>query len=122
VTEDILTANPNLDGLFASNESSAIGADQAVKARGLNGKIKIVGFDVSPSLIDDLKAGTVDSLIVQDPFQIGYQGLKTLLDEKAGRKPPKRIDLPPTLVTRENLDDAKIQRLLNPDIKRILEN
>ena len=121
VTEDILTAHPDLDGIFASNESSSIGAVQAVKARGLAGKLRVVGFDNSPSLVDDLKAGAIDSLILQDPFQIGYQGLKTLLDLKGGRTPPKRIDLPPTLVTRENLIDPKVQKLLNPDLDRYLK-
>lgn len=121
VTEDILTAHPGIDGVFASNESSAVGADQALKERGLAGKVKLVGFDSSPSLIDDLKAGTIDSLVVQDPFQIGYQGLKTLIEYRQGQHPPKRIDLPPTLVTRDNLNDPKIQQLLNPDIQRYLK-
>ena len=121
VTEDILTAHPTVEGIFASNESSTVGAAQAVKGRGLAGKVKIVGFDSSPSLLDDLRAGTIDSLVLQDPFQMGYLGLKTLIDYRAGREPPKRTDLPPTLVTRENLDDSKIQRLVNPDIERYLK-
>ncbi len=121
VTEDILTANPHLDGIFASNESSTIGAVQAIKERGLAGKIKIVGFDSSPSLIDDLRAGTIDSLVLQDPFEIGYRGLKTLLNLRAGETPTKRIDLPPILVTGQNLKDPKIQKLLNPDIERYLK-
>jgi ribose transport system substrate-binding protein len=81
----------------------------------------MVGFDTSPSLMDDLRAGTIDSLVLQDPFQIGYQGLKTLLDQHAGGAPAKRVDLPPTLVTRQNLTEAKIQHLLNPDIQRYLK-
>ena len=122
VTEDILTAHPALDGLFASNESSAVGAVQAVKGRGLAGKLKIVGFDCSPSLLNDLRAGTIDSLVLQDPFRMAYLGLKTLIDYRAGRKPAKRMDIPPTLVTRENLDDPEIQRLVNPDIERYLKD
>jgi ribose transport system substrate-binding protein len=121
VTEDILTAHPRLDGLFASNESSTIGAVQALKERGLAGKVKMVGFDSSRSLIDDLRAGALDSLVLQDPFQIGYQGLKALLDQRAGRTPAKRADLPPTLVTRESLTDPKVKHLLNPDIRRYLK-
>lgn len=121
VTEDILAAHPQLDGIFASNESSTIGAAQALKARGLAGKVKMVGFDSSPSLIDDLRDGAIDSLVLQDPFQIGYQGLKTLLDQHAGRAPAKRIDLTPQLVTRETLTDPRIQQLLNPDIQRYLK-
>jgi ribose transport system substrate-binding protein len=120
VAEDILSANPSLDGFFCSNESSTIGAVQALKQRNITGKIKIVGFDNSPSLVDDVRAGNIDSLVLQDPFQMGYQGLKTLLDQRAGRTPPKRIDLPPTLLTRANLNDARIQKLLNPDIQQYL--
>ena len=120
VTEDILAAHPALDGIFASNESSTIGAVQAAKARGLAGKVKLVGFDSSPSLIDDLRAGFIDSLVLQDPFQIGYQGLKTLIDSRAGRKLSKRIDLPPALVAHDNLNEPRIQQLLNPDIQRYL--
>jgi ribose transport system substrate-binding protein len=120
VSEDILTAHPDLDGIFASNESSTIGAVQAVKERGLAGKIRIVGFDSSPSLIDDLRDGAIDSLVLQDPFQIGYQGLKVLLDERAGRTPPKRINLAPTLITKGDLALPKIQELLNPDIQKFI--
>jgi ribose transport system substrate-binding protein len=121
VTEDILAAHPNLNGIFASNESSAIGADQAIKERRLSGKVKFVGFDSSPSLIDDLKGGTIDALVIQNPFEIGYQGLKALIDYRAGRTPPKRMDLAPKLVTRANLENATIQSLLNPDLGRYLK-
>ena len=121
VTEDILTAHPELNGLFASNESSAVGAVQGVKGRGLAGKIKVVGFDSSPKLLDDLRSGTIDALVVQDPFQMAYRGLKTLLDSRAGRQPPKRIDLPPTLVTHGNQSEPEIQQLINPDIEKYLK-
>jgi ribose transport system substrate-binding protein len=121
VTEDILSGHPTLGGIFASNEPSAIGADQAIKARGLSGKIRFVGFDSSPSLIDDLRAGTIDALVLQDPFEIGYQGLKALVDFRAGHAPSRRVDLPPILVTRENLKDSKVQRLISPDIERYLK-
>jgi ribose transport system substrate-binding protein len=121
VTEDILAGHPTLSGIFASNESSAIGAAQAVKARGFSGKVKLVGFDNSPSLIDDLRSGTMDALVLQDPFQIGYQGLKALVEFRAGHVPAKRVGLPPILVTRENLEGSTVQRLINPDIDRYLK-
>jgi ribose transport system substrate-binding protein len=122
VTEDILTANPNLEGIFPSNEASTIGAVQALKSRGLAGKVKVVGFDVSPSSVDDLKGGLIDSLILQNPFQMGYQGLKTLLQYRTGHAPPKHMDFPPVLVTRDNMDEPKMQQLLNPDIERYLKD
>lgn len=120
VTEDILTANPNLDGIFASNESSTVGAVQALKGRGLARQVKLVGFDSSPSLLNDLRAGNLDSLVLQDPFQMAYTALKSLIDSRAGRTPQKRIDLAPTLVTRDNMTEPKIHRLINPDLKQYL--
>jgi len=122
VTEDILAGHPSLSGIFSSNEAGTIGVSQAVKERELIGKIKIVGFDTSPSLVDDLKSNIIDSLILQDPFQMGYQGLKTLLNYKSGQKFAKEIDFPPVLATRENLSEAKIQKLVNPDIERYVKD
>jgi ribose transport system substrate-binding protein len=122
VTEDILTANPGLNGIFASNESSSIGVVQAVKGRGLAGKVKIVGFDTSPTLVDDLRASTIDSLILQDPLQMGYQGLRTLLDYKSGRTPARQIEFPPVLATRDNMGQPEIRRLLSPEVKQYLKD
>ena len=117
VSEDILTAHPGLAGIFASNEPSTIGAVQAVKSRGLAGKVEIVGFDTSPSLVDDLRAHTIDSLVLQDPFRIGYTGLKVLLDKRAGRNPPPRITLPPVLVTSDHAEAPQFQNLLHPEVQ-----
>jgi ribose transport system substrate-binding protein len=118
VTENILTAHPGIDGLFASSEPSAIGATQAVKARNLGGKIKLVGFDSTDSMIEDLKAGVIDAIVVQDPFKMGFEAVKAIADKLSGRQPPKHTDLPAVVVTRDNLQNAEIQRLLFPDIKR----
>jgi ribose transport system substrate-binding protein len=120
VTENILTANPEIDGLFASSEPSAIGATQAVKARNLTGKVKLVGFDSTDSMIEDLKGGVLNAIVVQDPFRMGYEAVKTIADKLNGKQPPKRTDLPAVVVTLENLQTAEIQKLLYPDIKRYL--
>jgi ribose transport system substrate-binding protein len=116
VSEDILTANQNLNGMFASNESSAVGAMQAIKARGLGGKLPFVGFDSSQPLLDALKNGIVDSLVLQDPYKMGYESVKSLADLWAGHTPPKRIDSGARLVTKEDLGKPEFQRLLNPPL------
>ena len=118
VTENMLTAHPNLDGLFASNESSAVGAAQALKAR--QGKVKMVGFDWSPTLLEDLRAGAIDSLVVQHPFEMGYRSVMAAVEKLNGRTPTKIQDLAPRLVTRENLADPDVQAQLNPDLKKYL--
>jgi len=120
VAGDILTKNPNLDGVFACNESTAVGTVQAIKGRGLAGKIKMVGFDCSPQLQTALTEKVLDALVVQNPFKMGYEGVKTIVDLKNGKTPPKRIDTGVTLVTRENLDTPEIQELVNIDLKKWL--
>ena len=89
-----------------------MGAAQAIKQKGAAGKIVLVGFDSSPNLIEDLKAGAIDSLVIQNPFRMGYDGVKTLVDKLNGKEPPRRIDTGVKLVTPENLAAPEIQQLL----------
>jgi ribose transport system substrate-binding protein len=109
---DILTAHPNLRGIFASNESSSVGAVQAIKQKGLVGKVILVGFDSSPNLIEDLKAGALDSLVLQNPYKMGYEGVKTIVDKLNGKEPPKLQDTGVKLLTKENLETPEMQQLI----------
>jgi ribose transport system substrate-binding protein len=115
VSENMLTAHPDLDGIFASNESSTIGAAQAM--RGRSGKIKLVGFDWSPALLDNLKSGIVDSLVIQDPFQMGYQTVIAAVKHLDGQPVTKVVDMAPRLIDRENLNAPDVQAQLHPDLK-----
>jgi ribose transport system substrate-binding protein len=119
VAENMLTAHPDADGMFASNETGSVGAAQALKAR--RSKTKLVGFDWSPTLLEDLRAGIIDALVVQDPFRMGYEAVKAAVIKLNGGTPQKIQNLPPRLVTRENLDDPDVQRQLNPDLKKYLD-
>ena len=112
--EDILTAHPNLNGIFGSAEPGTIGVVQAVKARQLTGKVKIVGFDTSPSLVEDLRMAIIDSLVLQDPFNMAILAFSTLTETLKGGTPPRRVDMEPILATSENFRQPNISRLLNP--------
>jgi len=112
VTENILTAHQDLSGIFAANEAGTIGCAQAVKSRGMAGKIKLVGFDASPNEVQALQEGVVDALIVQNPYQMGYQGVKAALAVLNGQKVEPVIDTGVTVVTRDNLETPAIQQLL----------
>lgn len=116
VTENILTAHPEVNGLFASAEPSSVGAAQALKSRGLAGKVKLVAFDSSEGLVADLSAGVIDALIAQDPFKIGYEGVKAVTEKLDGKSPAKKIDLSATVITKADLDKPEIKKLLHPDI------
>ena len=121
VTENMLTAHPYLDGLFASGEPATVGTAQGVKSRELIGKIRYVGFDSSESLEADLRAGVIDALIVQDPFKIGYEAVKTIVQNLNGQTPQKRVESPATVVTGENIDTPDIDKLLHPDLSQYLD-
>lgn len=112
VAEDILTANPDLAGIFASNETSTVGSVNAIRQRNLAGKVILVGFDASPDLVRAIKEGGIDSLVLQDPFKMGYEGVKTIVDKLAGKTPERRIDTGVKLITKENMDTPEMQRLI----------
>ncbi len=80
-----------------------------------------MGFDSSPTLIDDLKAGVIDALVVQDPFNIGFVGVRTIVQKLRGETPPKKIDLPARLITAADLDKPDVQQLLHPDLDKYLQ-
>ena len=66
VTENALTAHPDLAGIFADNESSSARALQA-------NKVKFVALDANEQFIEDLRAGWIDANVLQDPYQMGYE-------------------------------------------------
>ena len=111
--EDLLTKHTELDGLYACNAGTSVGSAQALQSQGRAGDIKMVGFDAEETLIDKLKSGVIDSLVVQDPYKMGYIGVKTLVDKLNGKEVPKSIDTGVELITLERLEEPKIKALLN---------
>jgi ribose transport system substrate-binding protein len=110
--EDLLTKNAGLDGLFACNESTSVGALRALQSQGRAGKMKMIGFDAGGLLIEGVKTGVVDSLVVQNPYKMGYEGVRVLVAALDGKKVDRRVDTGVTLVTKENLESPEIQALL----------
>jgi ribose transport system substrate-binding protein len=80
----------------------------------LAGKVKLVAFDAAPSEIDALKRGTIQALVVQNPFKMGFEGVKTAVAAKKGGKVKDRIDTGVTVVTKDNFDMPEIQKILFP--------
>lgn len=118
VTENMLQAHPNLAGIFAANEPGAVGAARALEQRGLAGKVKLVAFDASPAEIEALKKGTIQALVVQNPYRMGYDGVMAAVKRLRGETVPKRIDTGVTVVTAKNLSSPEVQQILYPLGKR----
>jgi len=119
VAENLLTAHPDLAGIYADNESSAEGALQAVKTRGAK-SVKLVVMDASEPLLAELRAGTIDCIVVQNPFRMGYESTKAIGMKLRGEIPPRLQDSGATLVRKADLERPEIRELLFPDIQHYL--
>ena len=113
---DLITANPNLVGVFASNLIMAQGVGQAIAENKLGDKIKVIGFDSDDKTVGFLKEGVLAGLVVQDPYRMGYDGVKTALAVSKGEKVEEFVDTGANLVTQANMADPKIDALLNPKV------
>jgi len=103
-----------LNGVFAPNLYSTEGMLTALRDTGFTGKIAFVGFDASAECVAALRKGEVTALTVQQPFKMGYVGVKTAVDAIAHKSVDHEIDTDVKIVTRDNLDTPEIQKLLNP--------
>ncbi len=116
VSENMLTAHPDLDGMFASAEPATVGAAKALRNREMEEQVKLVGFDWTYTLERDFREGVVRALVVQDPFQIGRRAVQTVLAALRGETPPKRIDTDTHVVTLDNIDRPEIVAVLRIDL------
>jgi ribose transport system substrate-binding protein len=114
VTTDILTANPNLKGIFAANEPGVLGAAEAVRQAGKSGKVTIVGWDASPDEIKGVRDGVIDALIVQNPFRMGFDGVNAIVKQVRDGTKPQNTNTGVTIVNKENLDSPEVQAVLKP--------
>lgn len=113
-TEDMISAHPDLKGIFAANEAACIGAMNALATAGKTGEVKLVAFDASPEQVEAMKSGAVQALIVQNPYRMGYEGVQNVIAAIEGQPVPKEIDTGVIVVTPENLDSPEVQKLINP--------
>ena len=106
-----------IDGIFCPNESTAFAMLRALQDSALAGKVKYVGFDSSDRLVKGLREGEIHGLVLQDPINMGYLGVKTVMAHLQGEKVEKRIDTGSAVATPENMNEPKIKNLLEPDFK-----
>jgi ribose transport system substrate-binding protein len=108
--------NLTVDGIFCPNASSTYGMLQALRRHRLTGDVTFIGFDSDDPLVVALEQGEIAGLVVQNPFRMGYMGVKSMLDHLEGRPVEKRIDTGVAFVTAEDLKDPAIQEMIDPDL------
>jgi len=109
----ILQANPDLVGLFGTDDDSVIACGAEVQADGLSGKVKVVGVDASSDEIAMVKSGEIDGAVTQNPYNIGYQTVQILVDAAKGQMPTdKNIVSPSVWYTASNMNDPTVAQVL----------
>ena len=111
ITKSIISANPDVKGIYGSNEGSAIGVVKGVEESGAKG-ITIVGFDSGKAQIDAIKDGTMIGAITQNPVGMGQQLVQAAVKATKGESLPKVIDTGFYWYDKSNIDDPKIKALL----------
>lgn len=106
----------DLAGIFAVCEPNANGTLEALRNAGLTGEVKLVAFDPSDALIEGLKDGSVSGIILQDPIEMGYRSVMTLVGSMRGESAEPFISTGEYVATPENMDDEPIRQLLRPEL------
>jgi ribose transport system substrate-binding protein len=117
---EIITSHPELRGVFASDPVTAHGAAETLAENKTNKTgdiINLVGFDLDDQLVKLLQVGTIAALVVQNPFRMGYEGVKTALAASKGEQVPARIDTGASVITKANMNSARSQELVNPKVE-----
>jgi len=110
-----------VQGIFTPNESSTAGMLLALQDIGKAGKVSFVGFDASQTFIDAINANQLHGIVVQNPFNMGYLGVKTMVDSLQGKPVQPKIDTGVMLVTKDNLSAPEVQTLLHPPLDQYLK-
>jgi len=114
--ENLLSRFTDVDAVFTPNESTTFGALRALQDHGLAGRVVHIGFDASAKLIEALEKGELHGLVLQDPFAMGYQSLKTAVAHLRGEPYRKTVATAIVLATKENMHEPSVARLLRPDL------
>lgn len=121
LAENLLGRFPDVEGIFTPNESSTFGTLRAVQESGIAGKVRFVGFDSSPKLVEALRRGEIQGLVLQNPMKMGYLGVKYVVAHIRGEAVPKVVDTGVDVATPENMGAPEIKALLEPDLSRYLD-
>jgi ribose transport system substrate-binding protein len=113
-------AGGGVTAIFTPNESTTFGMLLALSKNQLAGKVKFIGFDVSDKLLEGVEKGTIDALVLQNPFNMGYLAVHAIVDRLRGKAVGPRTDTGAQLVDRKNLHEANIAELVKPDLQKWL--
>ncbi|MBX3437551.1 MAG: substrate-binding domain-containing protein, partial [Planctomycetaceae bacterium] len=110
----LLTHGDKVDGVFTVCESLNKGMLKALQDKQLAGKVKFIGFDSDPQLVDAMKKGEMHGIVLQDPVKMGYESVKTMVAHLQGESVARDVSTGEALATPENMDEPRMHELLHP--------
>ena len=119
--EALLVRFPDVDAAFTPNESTTFGMLRALRDASRAGaaaehRVRLVGFDANDAMVDALRAGDIDGLVLQNPSRMGELAVRTIVASLRGEHVETRIDTGATMVTAENMAQPEVHALLAPDL------
>ncbi len=105
--ENLVTANPGIDIIYATGEPALIGVVAAVEAQGLTDSVKVIGWDLTTQSIRGIDEGFVQAVVQQDPYQEGYEAVRATIALANGESIEEQILIPITIVTQDNVDEFR---------------
>jgi ribose transport system substrate-binding protein len=117
IMNDLIANTGDLRGVFVSDPITAQAVSQAVVEKKTNDKINIVGVGSDEKLVKFLQDDVITGLVVEDPFRMGYEGVKTALAASKGEQVSANVDTGVTLITKANMGSARSEELLKPKVE-----
>ena len=112
-TQDMLTANPDMRGIFIQSDQQALGAMRAIRAARRQGEVLIAAFDGIPEFVKLIKEGAIVGSGMQQPYLMGVKSAEALVEHLNGKTPPKEVMVPILVATEKNIDANMKQIQLN---------
>ncbi len=107
-----VAAHPDLAGVFTITTNNTEGAATGIREAQREGKIKIVGFDTSDPIVQDIRTGIVSADVVQFPYGIGMEAVAMMHDAIAGKPVERQVQTPFVIATPENVDTPEVQKFI----------
>jgi ribose transport system substrate-binding protein len=108
----VLSAHPNLAGVFGTDFTGVEGAYAAAKAAGKSGVLKVIGYDADAETLKAIKEGTLYGVVSQDPFEEGVLGVKYAVAALKGESPPTKTLLEAAFITKANANSSSMSKFI----------
>lgn len=112
IVTSTIAAHPDLAGVFTITTNNTEGAATGVREAGKVGQVKIVGFDTSDPIVEDIRKGIVDADVVQFPYRVGQLGVEMMVDALEGKPVEREVHTPFVIATPQNIDTPEVQKFV----------